>query len=163
MPTELDYSVSVRLPSLIGFRVETFIKGALDNFSLIPHFFFSKNWDFYTIRTVYQSSDCMLHLTCNFNLVTKIFEVFLILKLWVLVRALDSWFKGCEFRALDSWKVLSSGYSIVFIILKLWVLVIALCSKFLSCEFWSKHWTHNLKESEIWLEHWTHDPKVLNS
>ena len=53
------------------------IKGALDNFSLIPRFFFQKSWDFYTIRSVYLCSDCMLNLTCNFNLITKICEFFL--------------------------------------------------------------------------------------
>ena len=51
------------------------LKGALDNFSLIPQFF-HKSWDFYTIRSVYICSDCMLNLTCNFNSVTKIFEFF---------------------------------------------------------------------------------------
>ena len=53
------------------------IKGALDNFSLIPRFFFQKSWDFYTIRSAYLCSDCMLNLTCNFNLITKIWEFFL--------------------------------------------------------------------------------------
>ena len=45
----------------------------LDNFSLIPQFFvfFKKSWDFDTI------SDCMLNLTWNFNLITKICEFFL--------------------------------------------------------------------------------------
>ena len=38
--------------------------------------FFQKSWDFYTIRSVYLCSDCMLNLTCNFNSVTKIFEIF---------------------------------------------------------------------------------------
>ena len=47
-------------------------KGALDNFSLIPQFCFpQKSWDFYTIRSVYLCSDCMLNLTCNSNLITK--------------------------------------------------------------------------------------------
>ena len=35
------------------------IKGALDNFSLIP-WFFSKSWDFYTIRSVYICSNSWL-------------------------------------------------------------------------------------------------------
>ena len=52
------------------------VKGALDNFSLIPDLF-QKSWDFYTIRSVYLRSDCMLNLTCNFNLITKICEFFL--------------------------------------------------------------------------------------
>ena len=42
-------------------------KEALDNFSLIPYFCF------YTIRSVYLFNDCMLNLSCNFSLVTKIF------------------------------------------------------------------------------------------
>ena len=53
------------------------IKGALDNFSLIPWSFFQESWDFYTIRSVYRCNDCMLNLTRSFNLVTKIFEFFL--------------------------------------------------------------------------------------
>ena len=53
-----------------------FLKGALDNFSLIPIFFFQKSWDFYIIRSVYLCSDCMLNLTCSFNSVTKIYEFF---------------------------------------------------------------------------------------
>ena len=54
-------------------------KGALDNFSLIPQlvFFFQKSWDFYTIRSVYLCSECMLNLTCSFNLITKIWWFFL--------------------------------------------------------------------------------------
>ena len=54
------------------------IKGALDHFSLIPRFFFffQKSWDFYTIKSVYLCSDCMLNLTCNFSPVTKIYEFF---------------------------------------------------------------------------------------
>ena len=36
-------------------------------------FFPKKNWDFYTIRSVYLCIDCMLNLTCNFNLVLKSF------------------------------------------------------------------------------------------
>ena len=39
--------------------------------------FFQKIWDFYTIRNVYLCSGCMLNLTCNFNLITKICEFFL--------------------------------------------------------------------------------------
>ena len=39
--------------------------------------FFQKNWDFYTIRSVYLCSDCMLNLSCNFNLITKICDFFL--------------------------------------------------------------------------------------
>ena len=38
--------------------------------------FFQKSWDFYTIRSAYLRSDCMLNLTCNFNLITKIWEFF---------------------------------------------------------------------------------------
>ena len=41
-----------------------------------PDIFFL-NWYIYTIWSVYLWSDCMLNLTCNFNLVTKIFENFL--------------------------------------------------------------------------------------
>ena len=33
--------------------------------------FFQKSWDFYTIRSVYLCSHCMLNLTCNFNLIMK--------------------------------------------------------------------------------------------
>ena len=36
------------------------IKGALDNFSLNPHFFQKKNRDFYTIRSDDMGNDCML-------------------------------------------------------------------------------------------------------
>ena len=39
--------------------------------------FFQISWDFYTIGSVYLCSDCMLNLTCNFNLITKICEFFL--------------------------------------------------------------------------------------
>ena len=42
-----------------------------------PIIFFQKSWDFYTVRSVYLCSDRMLNLTCNFNLVTKIFNFFL--------------------------------------------------------------------------------------
>ena len=52
------------------------LKGALDNFSLIPNFFFQKSWAFYTIRSGYLCSDCMLNLTWNFNLITKIYFFF---------------------------------------------------------------------------------------
>ena len=40
---------------------------------------FQKSWDFFTItcRSVYLCSDCMLNLTCNFSLITKICEFFL--------------------------------------------------------------------------------------
>ena len=38
--------------------------------------FFQKNWDFYTTRSVYLCSDCMLNLTCKFNSVAKIYEFF---------------------------------------------------------------------------------------
>ena len=55
---------------------DLYLKGALDNFSLIPRFF-QKNWDFHTIRSVYLCSDCMLNLTCTFNLITKICTFFL--------------------------------------------------------------------------------------
>ena len=55
-----------------------YIKGALDNFSLIPRLlFFKKCSDFYTIRSVCLGSNCMLNLMCNFNLITKICEFFL--------------------------------------------------------------------------------------
>ena len=54
------------------------IRGALDNLSLICHFFFfKKSWDCFTIRSVYVCSDCMRNLTCKFNLVPNIFEFFL--------------------------------------------------------------------------------------
>ena len=38
---------------------------------------FQKSWDFYTIRSVYLCSDCILNFTCYFNLITKICEFFL--------------------------------------------------------------------------------------
>ena len=53
------------------------VKGALDNFSLIPRYFFQKSWDFYAIRSVYLSSDCLLNLTYNLNLITKVCTFFL--------------------------------------------------------------------------------------
>ena len=54
------------------------IKGALDNFSLIPDFFSKKIEIFIiTIRSVYLCSDCMRNLTCKFHLITKICEFFL--------------------------------------------------------------------------------------
>ena len=34
---------------------------------------FQKSWDFYTIRSVYLCSDCVLNFSCNFNSVTKIY------------------------------------------------------------------------------------------
>ena len=40
-------------------------------------FYFLFNSDFYTIRSVYLCSDCMLYLTCNFNLTTKNVNFFL--------------------------------------------------------------------------------------
>ena len=42
-------------------------KEALENFSLIPQFF-SNKLRFLYHRSVYLYSDCMLNLTCNFNL-----------------------------------------------------------------------------------------------
>ena len=39
--------------------------------------FFQKCWDFYAIRSLYLCTNCMLNLNCNFNLVTKIFWIFL--------------------------------------------------------------------------------------
>ena len=41
-----------------------------------PDFFQKKNWDFYTIRGVHLCSNCMLNLTCNFYLISKICEFF---------------------------------------------------------------------------------------
>ena len=51
------------------------LKGALDNFSLIPNFF-KKVENFYIIRSVFQCSGCMQNLTCRFNLVTEIYALF---------------------------------------------------------------------------------------
>ena len=34
-------------------------KGALDKFNIIPNFFPKKSWDFYTVRSVGMSKDCM--------------------------------------------------------------------------------------------------------
>ena len=41
-----------------------------------PPIFSKKNWDFYTIRGVHLCSNCMLNLTCNFYLISKICEFF---------------------------------------------------------------------------------------
>ena len=60
----------------VKIKLASELKGALDNFSLMPQFF-SKKWDFNTIRSVYLCSDCMLNLTCKFKLITKICEYFL--------------------------------------------------------------------------------------
>ena len=54
---------------------KTSLKGALDNFSLIP-IFFPKSWDFYINRSVYLCSDCMLNITCSMNSITKIMLFF---------------------------------------------------------------------------------------
>ena len=35
------------------------IKGALDKYNIIPKLFQKKSWDFYTIRSVGMSNDCM--------------------------------------------------------------------------------------------------------
>ena len=32
----------------------------MDKYNIIPHFFLQKSWDFYTIRSVGMSNDCML-------------------------------------------------------------------------------------------------------
>ena len=63
--------------TLFHLKNMSLFKGTLDNFSLIPWFFFQKSLDVYTIRSVYLYSDCMPNLTCNFNLITKIYECFL--------------------------------------------------------------------------------------
>ena len=47
------------------------LKGHWTTSASSPHFFSQKSWDFY-ISSVYLCSDCMLNLTCNFNLITKI-------------------------------------------------------------------------------------------
>ena len=51
------------------------LKGHWTTSALSPNFF-QKSWDFYIIRSVYLCSDCMLNLTCSFNLVTKIYAFF---------------------------------------------------------------------------------------
>ena len=53
----------------------SYVKEALDKFSLIPNFF-QKSSDFYTIRRIYLCNECMCILTCNFNSVTKIWGFF---------------------------------------------------------------------------------------
>ena len=57
---------------LAGFINETLLingrlfKGALDNFSFIPDFFFQKSRDFYTIRSVYLwSAACLIRLAAS--------------------------------------------------------------------------------------------------
>ena len=47
------------------------LKGHWTNSASSPNFF-QKSWDFYAIGSVYLCSDCMLNLTCKFNLITKI-------------------------------------------------------------------------------------------
>ena len=37
-----------------------------------PPIIFQKSWDFYTIGSVHLCSNCMLNLTCNFNLIIEI-------------------------------------------------------------------------------------------
>ena len=39
------------------------LKGALDKFNIIPQLFPKKSWDFYTIRSVGMSNDCMPSIT----------------------------------------------------------------------------------------------------
>ena len=53
------------------------IKEALDNFSLIPIFFFKKSWDFYTFRRIYLCNKCMCILTCNPQFSYKDMRIFL--------------------------------------------------------------------------------------
>ena len=54
---------------------ETCLKGHWTTSASSPDIFSKMKWDFYTIRCVYLCSDC--NLTCNFSLVTKMFELFL--------------------------------------------------------------------------------------
>ena len=44
---------------VIYFESILLLKGALDKFNIIPNFFPKKSWDFYTIRSVGMSKDCM--------------------------------------------------------------------------------------------------------
>ena len=48
------------------------IKGALDNFSLIPQFFFKKVEIFTPLEVYIYVVTAYFNLTCNFNLITKI-------------------------------------------------------------------------------------------
>ena len=57
-------------------RYVRMIKGALDNFSLIPNFFFKKVEIFISLEVYTYVVDCMLNLTCSFNSVTKIYAFF---------------------------------------------------------------------------------------
>ena len=67
--------VHVFLCSLIITEYSLRVTGQL---SLIPRIFFPKKLSFYTIRSIYLcNANCMLNLTCNFNLITKICDVFL--------------------------------------------------------------------------------------
>ena len=53
------------------------VKRALNNFSLIPRFFFQKVEISIPLEVcTYICSNCMLNLTCNFNSVSKIYEFF---------------------------------------------------------------------------------------
>ena len=48
------------------------LKGHWTTSASSPQFFFQKSLDSYTIRSVYLCSYYLLNLTCNFNLITKI-------------------------------------------------------------------------------------------
>ena len=57
--------------------IELDLKGHWTTSASSPNFF-QKSWDLYTIKSVYLCSDCMLNLTCNFHLIMKICEFFLL-------------------------------------------------------------------------------------
>ena len=51
------------------------LKGVLNNFNLIFQLFFFFKWDFQTSRSVFVCRNCIPILTCNFNSVSKIYQV----------------------------------------------------------------------------------------
>ena len=52
-PSWLRAWVLLRVGSVLRYRPIQGFKGALDNFSLIPQFFFKQSWDFCTLRSIY--------------------------------------------------------------------------------------------------------------
>ena len=72
-PLTSNEVIRFHFPNFVTWKFE--LKGHWTTSASSPDFF-QKSWDFYTIRSVYLCSDCMLNLTCNPNSVTKIFEFF---------------------------------------------------------------------------------------
>ena len=59
----ISIQVLVTLSRICGSKSHVTFKRALDKYNIIPKLFPKKSWDFYTIRSVGMSNDCMLSFT----------------------------------------------------------------------------------------------------